>query len=135
MLQKTLNAYHNRAIATQELIDELIALAKDMQAANHRGEDLGLTEDEICFCEALAKNESAVKAMGNDELKVIAAELVTSVRKSVTIDWTMREATRAKIRTMVRRILKKHGYPPDLQEEATKLVLEQAEALCADWAT
>ena len=129
------DAYHNRAIATQEIIDQLIQLAKDMQAANHRGEDLGLAEDEICFYDALAKNESAVKAMGNDELKVIAAELVTSVRKSVTIDWTVREATRAKIRTMVRRILKKHGYPPDLQEEATKLVLEQAEALCADWAT
>ena len=84
---------------------------------------------------ALAQNESAVQAMGNDELKVIAAELVTSVRQSVVIDWTVREAARAKIRVMVRRILKKHGYPPDLQDEATKLVLEQAEVLCADWAT
>ena len=80
-------------------------------------------------------NESAVQAMGNDELKVIAAELVTSVRQSATIDWTVRESARAKIRVMVRRILKKHGYPPDLQDEATKLVLEQAEVLCADWAT
>ena len=134
MLQKTLTAYHNRAIATQEVIDELIQLAKEMQAATQRGEDLGLNEDEICFYDALAQNESAVQAMGNDELKVIAAELVTSVRRSVVIDWTVREAARAKIRVMVRRILKKHGYPPDLQDEATKLVLEQAEVLCADWA-
>ncbi len=133
MLQKTLTAYHNRAIATQEVIDELIQLAKEMQAATQRGEALGLNDDEICFYDALAMNESAVQAMGNDELKVIAAELVTSVRKSATIDWTVRESARAKIRVMVRRILKKHGYPPDLQEEATKLVLEQAEVLCADW--
>ncbi len=134
MLQKTLTAYHNRAIATQEVIDELIQLAKEMQAATQRGEDLGLNEDEICFYDALAMNESAVQAMGNDELKVIAAELVTNVRQSATIDWTVRESARAKIRVMVRRILKKHGYPPDLQDEATKLVLEQAEVLCADWA-
>ena len=94
-----------------------------MQAATQRGEDLGLNEDEICFYDALAMNESAVQAMGNDELKVIAAELVTNVRQSATIDWTVRESARAKIRVMVRRILKKHGYPPDLQDEATKLVL------------
>ena len=79
-------------------------------------------------------NESAVEVMGVDELKVIACELVTQVRQSVTIDWTVRESARAKIRVMVRRILRKHGYPPDLQAEATRTVLEQAEALCADWA-
>lgn len=134
-LKKTLNAYHNRAIATQEVIEELITLAKEMNAANKRGENLGLNEDEIAFYDALAANESAVKAMGNDELKVIAAELVTSVRKSVTIDWTEREGARAKIKVMVKRILRKHGYPPDLQDEATKTVLAQAELLCADWAT
>ena len=81
---------------------------------------------------ALAANESAVRAMGVPELKVIAAELVTQVRKSVTIDWTLRESARARIRVMVKRILKKHGYPPDLQNEATKIVLAQAELLCAD---
>lgn len=134
MLKKALNAYHNRAIATQEVIDELIRLAKDMREAIHRGEDLGLNDDEIAFYDALAMNESAVQAMGIDELKVIAAELVTAVRKSVTIDWTVRESARAKIRIMVRRILRKHGYPPDLREEATRTVLEQAELLCADWA-
>jgi type I restriction enzyme R subunit len=134
MLTRTLNAYHNRAIATQEVIEELIKLAKDMSAATQRGEDLGLNDNEIAFYDALAANESAVKAMGVPELKVIAAELVTAVRKSVTIDWTLRESARAKIRVMVKRILKQHGYPPDLQEEATKTVLAQAELLCADWA-
>ena len=134
MLKKAVLAYQNRAIATHEIIEELIKLAKEMRQATRRGEDLGLTDDELAFYDALAQNESAMEAMGIDELKVMAAELVTQVRKSVTIDWTVRESARAKIRVMVRRILRKHGYPPDLQAEATKLVLEQAEALCADWA-
>ncbi len=134
MLQKTLNAYHNRAIATQEVIEELIKLAKQMSAATQRGVDLGLNEDEIAFYDALAVNDSAVQVMGIDELKVIATELVTQVRKNVTIDWAVREGARAKIKVMVKRILKKHGYPPDLQEEATRTVLAQAELLCADWA-
>ena len=133
MLQATLNAYHNRAIATQEVIEELIKLAKQMDAATKRGVDLGLNDDEIAFYDALAANESAVKAMGSAELRVIAAELVTQVRKSVTIDWTFRESARAKIKVLVKRILKKHGYPPDLQDEATKTVLAQAELLCQDW--
>ncbi len=132
-LQKTLNAYHNRAIATQEVIDELIRLAKQMDAASKRGDDLGLTDDEVAFYDALAANGSAIEAMGDDKLKVIAAELITQVRKSVTIDWTLRESARAKIRVMVKRILNKYGYPPDLQEEAVKTVLMQAELLCADW--
>ena len=132
-LQKAVNAYHNRAISSQEIIEELIHLAKEMQAANDRGESLGLNPDEIAFYDALANNESAVKAMGNDELKVIAAELVTKVRQSVSIDWTVRENARARIRVMVRRILNKHGYPPDLQEEAVRTVLRQAEALCGGW--
>ena len=133
MLKKTLNAYHNRAIATQEVIDELIKLAKQMSAANQRGVDLGLNDDEVAFYDALAANNSAVEAMGKDELKVIATELVTQVRKSVTIDWTLRESARAKIKVLVKRILRKHGYPPDLQDEAVKTVLAQAELLCADW--
>lgn len=132
-LKKTLNAYHNRAIATQEVIDELIKLAKEMDAASKRVESLGLTDDEVAFYDALAVNESAVSAMGDDKLKVIAAELITQVRKSVTIDWTLRESARAKIRVMVKRILNRYGYPPDLQEEAVKTVLQQAELLCADW--
>ena len=135
MLKATLNAYHNRAIATQEVIEELIKLAREMSAATRRGVDLGLNDDEVAFYDALAANESAVQAMGNDELKVIAAELVTKVRKSVTIDWTLRESARARIRVMVKRILKKHGYPPDLQDEATKTVLAQAELLSASWSS
>ncbi|MEW6303437.1 MAG: type I restriction endonuclease subunit R [Verrucomicrobiota bacterium] len=133
-LKKTLNAYHNRAIATQEVIEELIKLAKEMEAAKKRGVELGLSEDEEAFYDALAANESAVQAMGDDKLKVIATELITQVRKSVTIDWTLRESARAKIRVMVKRILNKYGYPPDLQDEAVKTVLQQAELLCADWA-
>lgn len=133
-LKKTLNAYHNRAIATQEVIEELIKLAKELDAATKRGDDLGLTDDEVAFYDALAANESAVKAMGDDKLKVIAAELISQVRKSATIDWTLRESARARIRVMVKRILNKHGYPPDLQEAAVKTVLMQAELLCADWA-
>jgi type I restriction enzyme R subunit len=132
-LKKTLNAYHNRAIATQEVIDELIKLAKELDAATKRGESLGLTDDEVAFYDALAANASAVQAMGDDKLKVIAAELITQVRKSVTIDWTLREGARARIRVMVKRILNKYGYPPDLQDEAVKTVLMQAELLCGEW--
>ena len=132
-LKKTLNAYHNRAISTMQVIEELIKLAKDLDAATKRGEDLGLTDDEIAFYDALATNDSAVQAMGDDKLKLIAAELITQVKKSVTIDWTVREGARAKIKVMVKRILNKHGYPPDLQEEAVKTVLMQAELLCAEW--
>jgi type I restriction enzyme, R subunit len=132
-LKKTLNAYHNRAISTMQVIEELIKLAKDLDAATKRGENMGLTDDEIAFYDALATNHSAVEAMGDAKLKVIAAELITQVKKSVSIDWTLRESARAKIRVMVKRILSRYGYPPDLQEEAVKTVLAQAELLCADW--
>jgi type I restriction enzyme R subunit len=132
-LKKTLNAYHNRAISTMQVIEELIKLAKDLDAATKRGEDMGLTDDEIAFYDALASNDSAKQAMGDAKLKVIAAELISQVKKSVTIDWTLREGARAKIKVMVKRILNKHGYPPDLQEEAVKTVLAQAELLCAEW--
>lgn len=131
-LQKTLNAYHNRALSTLEFIEEMIKMAKEIEAAAKRGEDLGLNDDEVAFYDALATNDSAVQVMGDDKLKVIAAELLSQVRKSVTIDWTLRESARAKIRVMIKRILNKYGYPPDLQEEAVKTVLQQAELLCAD---
>ena len=116
-----------------QVIEELIQLAKDLDAATKRGEDMGLTDDEVAFYDALAANDSAVQAMGDAKLKVIAAELISQVKKSVTIDWTLRESARAKIKVMVKRILNKHGYPPDLQEEAVKTVLAQAELLCAEW--
>ena len=132
-LKQTLNSYHNRAISTMQVIEELINLAKDLDAATKRGEELGLTDDEVAFYDALASNDSAVQAMGDDKLKVIAAELITQVKKSVTIDWNLRESARARIKVMVKRILKKHGYPPNLQDEAVKTVLAQAELLCAEW--
>ena len=134
-LKKTLNAYHNRAIATQDVIEELIKLAKEMEAAGKRGFDMGLSDDEVAFYDALAENGSAREVMGDKQLKVIATELITAVRKSVTIDWTLRESARAKIRVIVKRILNKYGYPPDLQDEAVKTVLKQAELICADIGT
>jgi len=134
MLKKTLNAYHNRAIAMQEVIEELIQLVREIDAAAKRGVELKMTDDELAYYDALAANESAVRAMGNQELKVIAAELVTNVRASVTIDWTLRENARSKIKVMAKRILRHYGYPPDLQDEAVQTVLLQAETLCKDWA-
>ncbi|HWA09865.1 MAG TPA: type I restriction endonuclease subunit R [Opitutaceae bacterium] len=134
MLEQAIRKYQNRAIEAAAVIEELIKIAKDMREADHRGEELGLTDEERAFYDALANNASAVQAMGSKELRVIAAELVTQVRNSVTVDWTVRESARAKIKVMVKRILKRHGYPPDLQDEAVRTVLAQAELLCADWA-
>ena len=132
-LQQTLNSYHNRAISTLQVIEELIKVAKEMKAATDRGEALGLTEDEVAFYDALSANESAVVAMGDDKLKFIAAELIKKVKSSVSIDWTLRESARARIKIIVKRILNQHGYPPDLQDHAVKTVLAQAELLCAEW--
>ncbi|QNI70298.1 type I restriction endonuclease subunit R [Cyanobium sp. NS01] len=132
-LKTTLNAYHSRAITTAQVIEELIALAKELDAASKRGESLGLSHDEVAFYDALAAKDSAVQAMGDAKLKLIAAELITQVKKSVSIDWTLRESARARIRVMVKRILNKYGYPPDLQDAAVKTVLAQAELLCAAW--
>ena len=132
-VRKVLRVGTPSLISTMEVLEELIKLAREMDAATKRGQDLGLTDDEVAFYDALAANESAVKAMGDDKLKVIAAELITKVRQSVSIDWTLRESARAKIKVMVKRILNKYGYPPDLQEEAVKTVLMQAELLCAEW--
>ncbi len=134
MLQKAVQAYHNRAITTQEVIDHLIELARDMREAGQRGDSLGLNEDETAFYDALATNQSAIDVLGDAQLALIARELVERVKDNVTIDWTIKETVRAKMRAIVRRILRKHGYPPDLQEAATQTVLEQAETLCADWA-
>lgn len=104
-----------------------------MREAAKRGDSLGLSEDELAFYDALEINDSAVKVLGDDTLRDIARELVETVRKNVTIDWTLRENVRAQLRVLVKRILRKYGYPPDKQEKATQTVLEQAEALCADW--
>ena len=133
MLEQTLRRYQNRAIETAQVIEELIQLARDMREAGARGERLGLSEDELAFYDALETNDSAVQVMGDEALRNIARELVDTVRKNVTIDWTMRENVRAQLRVLVRRILRKHGYPPDKQEKATLTVLEQAEVLSEGW--
>ena len=104
-----------------------------MGKAQRRGDDLGMTDDEVAFYDALEVNDSAVKILGDKTLKSIAQELVAAVRRSVTIDWTVRENARAQIRVIVKRILRKYGYPPDKQEKATQTVLEQAEVLCREW--
>lgn len=133
LLEQTIRRYQNRAIDAAEVIAELIDLAKDMRDANKRGEALGLNEDEVAFYDALVQNDSAVQVMGDKQLAIIALELVKSVRANVTIDWTVKQGARAKIRVLVKRILRQYGYPPDLQEAAADLVLEQAELLAAQW--
>ena len=134
MLEHSLRRYQNRAIEAAQVIEELIQLAKEMREANARGEQLGLSEDELAFYDALGTNDSAVQVLGDETLREIARELVDTVRSNVTIDWTLRENVRAYLRTRVRRILRKYGYPPDRQEKATQTVLEQAEALSEGWA-
>jgi len=134
MLEKTLRAYQNRSLETAQVIAKLIELARDMNAAKARGENLNLTEDEVAFYDALETNDSAVKVLGDETLRHIARELVETVKRNVTIDWTVKDSARAKLRTLVKRILRNHGYPPDKQEKATQTVLEQAEVLCKDWA-
>jgi type I restriction enzyme, R subunit len=134
MLEESIRKYQNRSIETAQVIQELIDLAKQMREANKRGEDLGFSDEELAFYDALEVNDSAVKVLGDETLKTIARELVDTVHKNTAIDWTVKESVRAKLRTMVKRILRKYGYPPDKQEKATQTVLEQAELLCKDWA-
>jgi type I restriction enzyme R subunit len=133
LLENAIKKYQNRAIETAQVIEELIALAKDLREANQRGEKLGLTDDEVAFYDALEVNDSAVAVLGDETLRLIAQELVKAVRNSITIDWTVRENVRAQMRVIIKRILRKYGYPPDKQAHATELVLEQAEVLCKDW--
>ena len=133
MLEQTIRRYQNRAVEAAQVIEELIQLARDMREADARGEKLGLSEDELAFYEALETNDSAVQVLGDETLRGIARELVDTVRRNVTIDWTLRENVRANLRRLVKRILRKHGYPPDKQEKATQTVLEQAEVLSVGW--
>ena len=120
MLEEALRRYQNRAIETAQVIEALIGLARDMREAQSRGKSLGLSEDELAFYDALETNDSAVKVLGEPTLKTIAQELVAAVRRNVTIDWTLRENVRAQLRVIVKRILRKYGYPPDKQEKATQ---------------
>ena len=135
LLERSIRRYQNRAVEAAQVIEELIALAKEIREAGRRGEKLGLSEEELAFYDALETNDSAVKVLGEPTLQMIARELVETVRRNVTIDWTQRENVRANIRRMVKRVLRKYGYPPDKQEKATETVLEQAALLSEEWAT
>jgi type I restriction enzyme R subunit len=133
LLEKSIRRYQARAIEAAQIIEELIQLAKELREAGRRGEKLDLTTDELAFYDALEVNDSAVKVLGDETLKLISRELVETVRRNVTIDWTVRESVRAKLRVIVKRILRKHGYPPDKQDAATQTVLQQAELLSSYW--
>ena len=128
-LEEAIARYHSSAISTVEVLQELINLSKDIRDARNRGEETGLTSDEIAFYDALAENQSAVDVLGKDQLKIIAHEVLTGLRANVTIDWAHRESARARMRKLVKRILRKYGYPPDLEDAAVRGVLAQAEAL------
>ena len=134
MLDVAIRRYQNRSVAAAQVIEELIAVACEIREAGERGEHLGLSDDELAFYDALETNDSAVQVLGDETLSVIARELVRTVRANVTIDWTLRENVRANLRRLVKRILRKYGYPPDKQESATRTVIEQAEVLSASWA-
>jgi type I restriction enzyme R subunit len=132
-LENAITRYHLNAISTVEVLQELIEIAKEIREARKRGEDEGLTQDEIAFYDALAENENAIEVLGNDQLKIIAHELLTSLKGNLTVDWAHRESARASMRVLVKRILRRYGYPPDLQDAAVQTVLQQAEALSAMW--
>ena len=134
LLEQAIRKYQNRAVEAAAVIEELIKLARDMREADRRGERLKLSPEEVAFYDALETNDSAVRALGDENLRFIAQELVQAIRDNVTIDWTAKESVRARLRVMVKRVLRKYGYPPDKQEKATQTVLEQASLLCADWA-
>jgi type I restriction enzyme R subunit len=129
MLEQAIRKYQNRAVEAAQVIEEMIALARDMRRANERGAELKLSEEELAFYDALETNDSAVQVLGDETLRTIAREVTDAVRKNVTIDWTMRENVRAQLRVIIKRILRKYGYPPDKQEKATQTVLEQVELL------
>ncbi|MFJ9534976.1 type I restriction endonuclease subunit R [Herbaspirillum sp. NPDC101396] len=133
LLTDVIKRYQNRSIETAQVIEELIQLAKKFKDAANRGESLGLTDDEIRFYDALANNESAVRELGDETLKLIAHELTENLRQNISVDWSQRESVRAKLRLMVKRILRKYKYPPDQQEEAIQIVLQQAESLSSEW--
>ena len=134
MLEDAIRRYQNRTIEAAQVIEELIELARQMREDLARGEELGLNEDELAFYDALETNDSAVQVLGDETLRTIAQELVETVRRNATIDWTVRESVRAGMRNAVRRVLRKHGYPPDKQDKAIETVIEQAELLSEEWA-
>jgi len=133
LLMATLARYHNRSIETAQVIEEMISMAKSFNEAARRGEDLGLTPSEMAFYDALETNEAAVRELGDNELKAIASELTEFLRNNLTVDWSVREAVRAKMRGRIKLILRRHKYPPDMEQRAIELVMKQAEALSEAW--
>ena len=133
-LEAAVARYHANALTSLEMIQELIDMARDLRDSVRRGDDLGLGEEELAFYDALAQNQSAVEVLGNAELRKIAHVLVAKLQQNVTVDWHLKESARARLRILVRRILKKHGYPPDLAPVAVNTVLSQAETLL-QWST
>lgn len=132
-LDEAIARYHINAISTVELLQELIQMARDLREARKRGQEENLSPDEIAFYDALAESQSAVEVLGNDHLKIIAHELLTGLKSNITVDWAKRDSARARMRVLVKRILRRYGYPPDLQDAALQTVLQQAEALSAKW--
>jgi type I restriction enzyme R subunit len=132
-LLAALNRYRSRAIESAQVIEELIEMAKEFRAAAERGDALGLNESELAFYDALADNESALRELGDAILKKIAVEITEKLRNSTTVDWQKRDSIRARLRNLVRITLRRYKYPPDQQEEAIRLVLDQAERLSDLW--
>jgi len=132
-IMETLRKYHNRSIETAQVIEELIKWAKEMAADSKLAEKLNLSTDEIAFYRALIANEASVRELGDDNLRKLAIELTLQLRKSATVDWQMRDSVRARMRNIVRRLLRRWKYPPDKADEAIKLILEQAEVLADSW--
>jgi len=130
MLAEAINKYESRSLTTMQLIEHLIEFAKELRDEPKRAEEMGLSEDELAFYDALAQSKSAVEVLGDEQLRAIARDLVKSVRESATIDWSLRESVRAGIRLKIKKLLRRHGYPPDVTESATDQVLEQAALLC-----
>jgi type I restriction enzyme R subunit len=133
MLDSAVKRYQNNLLTTAEIIEELIRIAHEVNVADRRGGDMGLSEDELAFYDALETNDSAVKVLGDEQLRAIAREIAEKVKGNATIDWTIKESVRAKIMVIVRRILNKYGYPPDKQPAAIELVMKQAENLADEW--
>jgi len=130
LLENAIRKYQNRTIETTQVILELIQLAKEINEAHKRGENTGLTEDELAFYDALAENESAKEVMGDDILKQIARDLTEAIRKNLSIDWSIRASVQAKMKMIIKRLLKRYGYPPDKTPKAVEIVMEQAKLMC-----
>ena len=131
-LDAAIAKYTNRNLTTAEIIAQLVELAKQMRDAHHRGQELGLADDEVAFYDAIVQNDAAVLELGDDTLKRIARELVRAVRESATIDWNLKDSVRAAMRAKIKRLLTRYDYPPDKEEQAIDLVIQQAELFAQD---